>query len=72
MPAPDADWTIVDASPLSKRYLNRQVLLDEATARDGTPCFNTYFHMAGRRVVSAIAFFDMREFEVLRVRVPAA
>lgn len=98
--APDADWTIVGSSPLSKTYPSRQAFLEEviqpfnarmatplkptvrgiyadddmvislfdaaATAKDGLPYRNTYtwyFRMKGKIVVSAIAFFDTREFD---------
>lgn len=98
--APDADWTIVGSSPLSKTYPNRQAFLDEviipfnarmatplvpsvrgiyadgdtviaffdaaATTKDGQPYRNTYtwyFRMIEAKVVSAVAFFDTREFD---------
>ena len=105
--APEADWTIVGSSPLSKTY-SRQAFLDEvihpfnarmatplvptvrglygdgdtviilfdaaATTRDRLPYRNTYtwyFRMKDRMVVSAIAFFDTREFDrILEPRVP--
>jgi uncharacterized protein len=97
---PEADWTIVGSSPLSKTYPNRQAVLEEviqpfnarmatplvptvrgiyadgdmvitlfdgaATTKDGQPYRNTYtwyFRMKDARVVSAIAFFDTREFD---------
>ena len=97
--APEADWTIVGSSPLSKTY-SREAFLDEvihpfnarmatplvpavrgiygdgdmviilfdatATAKDGVPYRNTYtwyFRMNDKKVVSAIAFFDTREFD---------
>jgi ketosteroid isomerase-like protein len=97
---PEADWTIVGSSPLSKTYANRQAFLDEviqpfnarmatplvptvrgiyadgdmvialfdaaATTKDGLPYRNTYtwyFRMKDAKVVSAIAFFDTREFD---------
>ena len=103
---PDADWTIVGASPLSKTYSSRQAFLDalihpfnarlstplvplvrglyadgdtvialfdaQAMARDGQPYRNTYtwyFKMRNSKVVSATAFFDTREFDVLWTRV---
>ena len=106
--APDADWTIVGSSPLSKTY-TRQAFLDEvihpfnarmatrlvpsvrgifadgdmviilfdaaATARDGVPYRNTYtwyFRMKANMVVSAIAFFDTREFDAFWNRVAPA
>ena len=96
---PDAEWTIVGSSPLSKTY-TRQAFLDEvihpfnarmatplvptvrglygdgdmviilfdaaATTKDKLPYHNTYtwyFRMKDRLVVSAIAFFDTREFD---------
>lgn len=98
--APEADWTIVGSSPLSKTYPNRQAFLDEvigpfnarmatplvpsvrgiyadgemviaffdasATTKDGQPYRNTYtwyFRMRDGKVVSAVAFFDTREFD---------
>jgi uncharacterized protein len=98
--APEADWTIVGSSPLSKTYPNRQAFLDEvihpfnarmatplvpavrgvyadgdmviilfdaaATTKDGQSYHNTYtwyFRMRDEKVVSAIAFFDTREFD---------
>lgn len=98
--APEADWTIVGSSPLSKTYANRQAFLEEviqpfnarmatplvptvrgiysdgdtviilfdaaATTKDGLPYRNTYtwyFRMKDAKVVSAIAFFDTREFD---------
>ena len=98
--APDADWTIVGSSPLSKTYPNREAFMDEvirpfnarmatplrpsvrgfyadgdmviaffdaaATTNDGQPYRNTYtwyFRMKEGTVVSAIAFFDTREFD---------
>jgi uncharacterized protein len=97
---PEADWTIVGSSPLSKTYANRQAFLEEviqpfnarmamplvpsvrgiyadgdtviilfdaaATTNDGLPYHNTYtwyFRMKDAKVVSAIAFFDTREFD---------
>ena len=43
--APEADWTIVGTSPLSKTYLNRQAFLDEViqpfNARVATPLVPT-------------------------------
>ena len=97
---PEADWTIVGSSPLSRTYPNRQAFLDEvihpfnarmktplvptvrglyadgdtviilfdaaATAKDDVPYRNTYtwyFKMRDSHVVSAIAFFDTREFD---------
>jgi len=105
--APEADWTIVGSSPLSKTYPNRQAFLDEvigpfnarmatplvpsvrgiyadgemviaffdaaATTKDGQPYRNTYtwyFHMRDGKVVSAVAFFDTREFDEFWNRVP--
>jgi ketosteroid isomerase-like protein len=96
---PEADWTIVGSSPLSKTY-SRQAFLEEviqpfnarmatplvpsvrgiygdgdtviilfdaaATAKDGLPYSNTYtwyFRMRDKKVVSATAFFDTREFD---------
>lgn len=106
---PDADWTIVGSSPLSKRYPSRQAFLEEviqpfnarmatplvptvrgiyadgdmviilfdaaATAKDGVPYRNTYtwyFRMKDAKVVSAIAFFDTREFDEFWNRVAPA
>ena len=97
---PEADWTIVGSSPLSKAYASREAFLEEviqpfnarmatplvptvhgiyadgdmviilfdaaATTRDGLPYRNTYtwyFRMKDAKVVSAIAFFDTREFD---------
>lgn len=105
---PEADWTIVGSSPLSKTYRNLQAFLDEvihpfnarmktplvpsvrgiyadgdiviilfdaaATAKDDRPYRNTYtwyFRMRETKVVSAIAFFDTREFDELWNRVTA-
>jgi hypothetical protein len=52
------------------------ILFDAAaTTRDGLPYRNTYtwyFRMKGRRVVSAIAFFDTREFDEFWNRVSPA
>jgi hypothetical protein len=94
---PEADWTIVGSSPLSKTYPNRQAVLEEviqpfnarmatplvptvrgiyadgdmvitlfdgaATTKDGQPYRNTYTWYFRMGVVSAIAFFDTREFD---------
>jgi ketosteroid isomerase-like protein len=107
--APEADWTIVGSSPLSKTYPNRQAFLDEvigpfnarmatplvpsvrgiyadgdmviaffdaaATTKDGQPYRNTYtwyFRMEDAKVVSAVAFFDTREFDEFWDRVTPA
>jgi ketosteroid isomerase-like protein len=104
--APDASWTIVGSSPLSKTYPNRQAFLDEvinpfnarmatplvpsvrglyadgdmviilfdaaATTKDNQPYRNTYswyFRMKNAQVISAIAFFDTREFDAFWNRV---
>ncbi|WP_204848157.1 nuclear transport factor 2 family protein [Rhodopila globiformis] len=106
--APDADWTIVGSSPLSKTY-SREAFLREvihpfnarmatplvptvrgiygdgdmviilfdaaATTKDGMPYHNTYtwyFRMNDGKVVSAIAFFDTREFDEFWNRVSPA
>jgi uncharacterized protein len=106
---PEADWTIVGSSPLSKTYASKQAFLEEvilpfnarmatplvptvrgiyadgdmvitlfdatATTRDGLPYRNTYtwyFRMKGKAVVSAIAFFDTREFDEFWHRVSPA
>jgi uncharacterized protein len=98
--SPEADWTIIGSSPLSKTYASRQAFLEEviqpfnarmatplvptvrgiyadgdmvitffdatATAKDGLPYRNTYtwyFRMKAGKVVSAVAFFDTREFD---------
>ena len=97
---PEADWTIVGSSPLSKTYPNRDAFLEEviqpfnarmatplvptvrgiyadgdmvislfdasATTKDGQPYHNTYtwyFRMKDAKAVSAIAFFDTRDFD---------
>jgi ketosteroid isomerase-like protein len=107
--APEAEWTIVGSSPLSRTYPNRQVFLDEvihpfnarmatplvptvrgiyadgdmvialfdaaAIAKDGQPYRNTYtwyFRMNDAKVVSALAFFDTREFDEFWNRVSPA
>jgi ketosteroid isomerase-like protein len=46
-----------------------------ATAKDGLPYRNTYtwyFRMRDAKVVSAVAFFDTREFDAFRNRVAPA
>ncbi|HUC16154.1 MAG TPA: nuclear transport factor 2 family protein [Acetobacteraceae bacterium] len=105
--APEADWTIVGSSPLSKTYPIRQAFLDEvigpfnarmatplipsvrgiyadgdmviaffdaaAKTKDGQPYRNTYtwyLRMRDAKVVSAVAFFDTREFDEFWNRVP--
>jgi uncharacterized protein len=107
--APEADWTIVGSSPLSKTYAGRQAFLETviqpfnarmatplvptvrgiygdgdmviilfdgaATTRDGQPYRNTYtwyFRMKDAQVVSAIAFFDTRDFDEFWNRVSPA
>ena len=104
--APEADWTIVGSSPLSKTYTSRQAFLEEviqpfnarmatplvptvrgiyadgdmvvtlfdaaATTKDALTYRNTYtwyFRMKDAKVVSAIAFFDTRDFDELWNRV---
>jgi len=78
--APEAEWTIVGSSPLSKTYHSRQEFLDTviilfdavATAKDGLPYRNTYtwyFQMREAKVIKAIAFFDTREFDEFWARV---
>lgn len=104
--APEADWTIVGSSPLSKTYPNRQAFLDEVitpfnarmakplvptvrgiyadgdtvitffdaagTANDGQSYRNTYtwyFRMRNGQAISAVAFFDTREFDDFWARV---
>ena len=106
---PEADWTIVGSSPLSRRYPDRQTFLEQviqpfnarmatplvptvrglfadgdtvvilfdgrAMAKDGHPYQNTYtwyFRMKDAKVVSAIAFFDTRDFDEFWNRVPAS
>ena len=103
---PEADWTIVGSSPLSKTYESRQAFLEEviepfnarmatpllptvrgiyadgdmvitffdasATTKDGQPYKNTYtwyFRMRAGKVISAVAFFDTREFDEFWTRV---
>ena len=107
--SPEADWTIVGSSPLSKTYPSPQAFLDEvihpfnarmatplvptvrgiygdgdmviilfdaaATTKDVQPYHNTYtwyFRMKDGKVVSAIAFFDTREFDEFWSRVSPA
>lgn len=104
--APEAEWTIVGSSPLSKSYRGREMFLEEvigpfnarlakplvptmrgiyadgdmvivrfdgaATAKDGLAYRNNYtwyFQMKRGKVVSAIAFFDTRDFDDLWARV---
>jgi ketosteroid isomerase-like protein len=77
--APDAEWTIVGSSPLSKTPLVPTIrgiyadgdtviiLFDaSATVKDGTPYHNTYtwyFDVKDAKVAKAIAFVDTREFD---------
>jgi len=71
---PDAQWTIVGSSPLSKTYHGVQPFLDEVirpfNARMRIPLvlpyrntYTWYFFMRDAKVTKAIAFFDTREFD---------
>jgi uncharacterized protein len=55
---PDAQWTIVGSSPLSKTYHGVQSFLDEVIRP-----FNARMRMRDAKVTTAIAFFDTREFD---------
>ncbi len=75
--APEATWTIVGNSPVSRTYRNRREFMESViepfpTARDGKPYRNTYtwyMRVRDEKIVEVIAFFDTIEFTDLWTRV---